>query len=84
MYSIENNFSIHRVQLSACAADNERFFFQVISKIESMVNKTIIDDYGKDGKKKLTEAINKAQQEVRHLSLSRVVLQNIVNIGKWL
>ncbi|KAJ7373745.1 hypothetical protein OS493_011354 [Desmophyllum pertusum] len=38
---------------------------KVISKIESMVNKTIIGDYGKDDKKKLTEAIDKAQQELK-------------------
>ena len=41
------------------------FIFQVIDKIENAVNKTIIVYYGKEDKKKFTEAVDKAQQEVR-------------------
>ena len=39
--------------------------FQVIDKIEHAVNKTITEYYGKADKKKFTEAVDKAQQEVR-------------------
>ena len=39
--------------------------FQVIEKIEHAVNKTITEYYGKPDKKKFTEAVDKAQQEVR-------------------
>ena len=45
-----------------------KLLFQVISKIEHAVNKTITDDYGGKDKDKLTEAVDKAQQEVRRLS----------------
>ena len=41
------------------------FIFQVIDKIENAVNKTITEYYGKEDKKKFTEAVDKAQQEVR-------------------
>ena len=41
------------------------FIFQVIDKIENAVNKTITVYYGKEDKKKFTEAVDKAQQEVR-------------------
>lgn len=37
---------------------------KVISKIEEAVSKTIKDDYGEKDKQKLTEAIDKAQQEL--------------------
>ena len=39
--------------------------FQVIDKIEHAVNTTIIEYYGQADKKKFTEAVDKAQQEVR-------------------
>lgn len=39
--------------------------FQVISKLENAVNTTIENDYGEKDKEKLTEAVDKAQQEVR-------------------
>ena len=39
--------------------------FQVIDKIEHAVNKTITEYYGKADKNKFTEAVDKAQQEVR-------------------
>lgn len=47
------------------AADN--ISFKVINKIEDAVSKAITNDYGQEDKKRFTEAIDKAQQEVRNL-----------------
>lgn len=38
---------------------------KVIDKIENAVNKTITEYYGKEDKKKFTEAVDKAQQELK-------------------
>ena len=55
--------------ISTCdIATDHTLFFQVISKIEEAVSKTIKNNYGEKDKQKLTEAIDKAQQEVRNLS----------------
>ena len=45
--------------------------FQVINKIEHAVNTTITEYYGQADKNKFTEAVDKAQQEVRE-SLDKV------------
>lgn len=37
----------------------------MIGRIERTVNKTITLDYGQNGQEKLTEAVDKVQQEVR-------------------
>ena len=49
--------------------------FQVIEKIEHAVNKTITEYYGKPDKKKFTEAVDKAQQEVRERVWIKIQLQ---------
>lgn len=41
--------------------------FKVINKIEDAVSKAITNDYGQEDKKRFTEAIDKAQQQVRNL-----------------
>ena len=51
------------------------FIFQVIDKIENAVNKTITEYYGKEDKKKFTEAVDKAQQEVRGRVLINITAQ---------
>ena len=49
--------------------------FQVIDKIENAVNKTITEYYGKEDKKKFTEAVDKAQQEVRERILIKITAE---------
>ena len=51
------------------------FIFQVIDKIEHAVNKTITEYYGKEDKKKFTEAVDKAQQEVRERVLIKITAE---------
>ena len=51
------------------------FIFQVIDKIENAVNKTITEYYGKEDKKKFTEAVDKAQQEVRERVLINITAE---------
>lgn len=51
------------------------FIFQVIDKIENAVNKTITEYYGKEDKKKFTEAVDKAQQEVRGRVLIKITAE---------
>ena len=51
------------------------FIFQVIDKIENAVNKTITEYYGKKDKKKFTEAVDKAQQEVRGRVLIKITAE---------
>ena len=51
------------------------FIFQVIDKIEHAVNKTITEYYGKADKKKFTEAVDKAQQEVREIELIKITAE---------
>ena len=52
-----SNYPLHLYLTNLC--------FKVIGRIERTVNKTITLDYGQNGQEKLTEAVDKVQQEVR-------------------
>ena len=49
--------------------------FQVIDKIEHAVNTTITEYYGQADKNKFTEAVDRAQQEVRGRVLIKLAVE---------
>ena len=63
--------------------------FQVIDKIEHAVNTTITEYYGQADKNKFTEAVDRAQQEVRgrvliELAVRREKSKNYSSLRKML